>query len=309
MITITILHVVTLFPTIVEALDMIGESSSVDYRVKAQMILFSLLSFEFAFVAQLMVAILGYTDALNLALLRRDRDIANVISLVYVVKNQLQRMRSDQEWEIFINEVSSFCVRNDIEVPDMNADYDPVGRSKRFVKPTTNLDHFRVDVYFRLIDVQLEELNNLFDETNMELLTCMACLNPADCFSSFDKQKLIRLAKFYPGEFSAVDLMSLEFQLEIFIADMRSDNRFSNLKDLGELSLKLVETKKHDLYSNVYLLLKLMLILPVSTPSIERSVSAMNYIKYKLLNNVGDQQLYDSLTTYVERVKIFSSSR
>jgi hypothetical protein len=46
--------------------------------------------------------------------------------------------------------------------------------------------------------------NSRFDEVNMELLTCMAALNPADSFVSFDAKKLHRLAEFYLNDFQAL---------------------------------------------------------------------------------------------------------
>jgi hypothetical protein len=51
----------------------------------------------------------------------------------------------------------------------------------------------------------------------------------------------------------------------------------------------------------VYMLLKLVLVLPVATASVERVFSIMNYVKNKLRNNIGDQYLNDCLVTSVER--------
>jgi len=46
-----------------------------------------------------------------------------------------------------------------------------------------------------------------FDEVNTELLVCMAALNPANSFAAFDKDKLMKLAKFYPQDFTSTDLV------------------------------------------------------------------------------------------------------
>ncbi|XP_039060486.1 uncharacterized protein LOC120204474 [Hibiscus syriacus] len=115
----------------------------------------------------------------------------------------------------------------------------------------------------------LQELNNRFDEVSIELLTCMASLSLLDKFSSFDKQKILRLVELYPDEFTSVNRLALDDQLDNYIVDMRRDDRFWVLKDMGELSMKLVETKKHQVYQQVYLLIKLVLILPVATASVE----------------------------------------
>ena len=82
---------------------------------------------------------------------------------------------------------------------------------------------------------------------------------------------------------------------------MRTDERFRNVRSLAELSIKLVETKKHLRHEVVYRLLKLVLVLPVATASVERVFSVMNYVKNKLRNKIGDQYLNDCLVTFIER--------
>jgi hypothetical protein len=52
----------------------------------------------------------------------------------------------------------------------------------------------------------------------------VTCLNPSNSFSTFNKEKLIRLAYFYPNEFSIVDLMVLGDQLDTYIIDIRGDD-------------------------------------------------------------------------------------
>ena len=51
----------------------------------------------------------------------------------------------------------------------------------------------------------------------------------------------------------------------------------------------------------VYKLLKLVLLLPVATASVERAFLVMNFIKNKLRNSMGDQYLNDCLVTFIEK--------
>ena len=67
--------------------------------------------------------------------------------------------------------------------------------------------------YSTVIDLQLQKLNNCFSEANNYLLLCMACLNPSNSFVTFDKEKLIRLAKFYPSDFLGIDILALESEI------------------------------------------------------------------------------------------------
>jgi hypothetical protein len=65
--------------------------------------------------------------------------------------------------------------------------------------------------------------------------------------------------------------------------------------------VKLVETKRHKVFDMFYLLLKLVLLLPVATSSVERAFSAMSLVKTKLKNKMCDSLLDDCLVTYIER--------
>ena len=87
------------------------------------------------------------------------------------------------------------------------------GRSRRNTQQNTNLHHYRVELFYTVIDMQLQELNNRFSEANTDLLLCMACLNPSNSFVAFDKEKLIHLAKFYPSDFLGTDILALDSQL------------------------------------------------------------------------------------------------
>ena len=120
----------------------------------------------------------------------------------------------------------------------------PRGRSRHKTQEINNIHHYRVDLFYAVLDLQLQELNNRFPETNTKLLLCVACLSPRDQFRAFDKQKLIQLAQFYPKDFSSTELLALEDQLENYIAVMRSNIEFSELNGLTDLAQKIVAKKK-----------------------------------------------------------------
>ncbi|GJY28735.1 RNA-directed DNA polymerase, partial [Tanacetum coccineum] len=79
-------------------------------------------------------------------------------------------------------------------------------------------------------------------------------------------------------------------------------------EDVWRWELDQDELKKHTTYDLVYLLIKLVLILPVATASVERTFSAMTYVKNKLRNSIGDQFLNDCLVTYIEKDVFFEVS-
>ncbi|XP_077251769.1 uncharacterized protein LOC143890993 [Tasmannia lanceolata] len=238
-----------LFSSVIEIIREDGSNS--EQKGEAFLLLDLLQRFDFIFTLHLMKVVLGITNELSQALQRKDQDIVNAVRLVNISKQRLQRMR-EGGWSSHFEDVSTFCGKHDIIVPNLDDAYFSRCRSRRKAPQVTNLHHYRVDLYYSVIDMQLQELNNRFNETNTKLLLCIACLNLTNSFAAFDKQKLIRLAQLYPYDFSEGHVIALDNQLETFIIDMCPDTGFSTLNGVGQLAEKMVEKRKDILYPFVY---------------------------------------------------------
>jgi len=296
----TVMDVIPLYTSIWRILTAIGEEHRGIESVRAQIIFTSFESFEFVFVAHLLLTIFEYTEHLCSALQKREHNIVNAIDLVCVTKKRLQSLREDVGWQSFLQKVTSFCVEHSVEVVDMDALYEPVGRSPRFYEEATNLHYYHVGMFLDVIDSQLRELNDMFDEVNTEILICMASFNPADSYAAYDEDKLVKLAHFYPEDFSTSELVHLPFQLSTFFDVVCRDERFREVKTLAELTVKLVETRMDRIFVIVYRLLKLVLILPVATANVERNLSSVNYVNNKATNKLSDQCANDCMVTCLE---------
>ncbi|XP_042401061.1 zinc finger MYM-type protein 1-like [Zingiber officinale] len=151
-------------------------------------------------------------------------------------------------------------------------------------------------------DILLEdEMDSRFSETTTDLLIYMSCLDPRNSVSRFDVQKLVHLAHFYEDDFSWNERMLVEQELETYIDDVRSNERFEGISDLGALAKKMIETMKNRVFPLVYRMINLALLLPVATATVERVFSAMNIVKTYLRNRIGDEWMNDSLVVYIEK--------
>ena len=153
------------------------------------------------------------------------------MKLVDISKQRLQVMRDDG-WNSLLEEVSTFCAKNNIDLPDMDDLYQPWPWRK--AQNMKNSHYYQVKLFYTVIDMQLRELNTRFEYS--ELLLCVACLNPNNLFSTFNKEKLIQLAQFY--------LIFQQFKLLSWITNLRHTSMtcsplksFQHLKKL-ESSLK-----------------------------------------------------------------------
>ncbi|XP_060216746.1 uncharacterized protein LOC132644186 [Lycium barbarum] len=247
-------------------------------RLHAKSYLIEINDFEFAFLLHLMLKVLVLSNELSKPLKRKEQNIVNSMVFLDLTKERLQKLREEGRKE-FMDEVSSFCAKHDISVPEMEEFYIP-GKSKRRLSSVTYSHHLQAEFFYAVIDLQLQELNNRFDVVSGDLLLSMASLNPANSFANFDKERIMTLAKHYPNEFGGSKLQDLNYQLDTFIMPMRrGDSRFSDLKGISDSTKAMVDANLVETYSLVYLLMKSTLILPVATATVERAFSSMKYIK------------------------------
>jgi len=86
-------------------------------------------SFNFIFILHCLRRILAVTNEFSQALQRKDQDIKNAMSLLKTSKERFKMMR-ENDWESLLEEVSSFCIKHDSDILNMDDEYKLRGRSR-----------------------------------------------------------------------------------------------------------------------------------------------------------------------------------
>ncbi|XP_059280975.1 uncharacterized protein LOC132034599 [Lycium ferocissimum] len=161
--------------------------------------------------------------------------------------------------------------KHDILVPNFKEPYVSSLRSRRRLGDNTVSHHYRVEVFCNIID----------------------------CFHI---RKIMKKVVLYPDDFDEFNISVFENQLASYIIDVRDvDESFFGLKGLCALPKRLVQTKKHSNYPFVFRLVKLGLLLPVATASVERAFSTMKFIKNDLWSQISDDIFSGCLVPYLEK--------
>ncbi|KAL7587479.1 hypothetical protein Lser_V15G40302 [Lactuca serriola] len=176
-----------------------------------------------------------------------------------------------------LSKVFSFCQKHDINIVEITENY---VTSRGHKTKVTNQFHFEVEMFNTIMDMQIKEFGDRFSELSTQLLEYMGALS------------------LY---FNDAERMQLDGELEIYYHALHKDDRFTSLQRTSDLSRLMVEMGKHRSYPMVYRLLKLVLVLPVATATIERCFSAMKFLKMDLRNKIGDDFLNDAMISYVEK--------
>ena len=246
-----------------------------------------------------MLKILGIINILSQALQRKDQDIVNAMNLVKSTGATLQKMR-DEGFDALMFDVTSLCEKNHIQVLEMGEVYvNP--RNRRQSGTISNRHYYEFSCFNMILDMQNQEFRDRFSEASSELLICMTALNPRDSFCAFDSSKLRKLIDSYPYDFSYKDRMDILHELDVYPSHMQEDGKFANLKSISDLAKVMVETDVHLSFPLIYLLVKLSLILPVATATVERCFSAMKLVKSVLRNRISDEFLNDCVICAIER--------
>ncbi|XP_076902398.1 uncharacterized protein LOC143557141 [Bidens hawaiensis] len=129
----------------------------------------------------------------------------------------------------------------------------------------------------------------------------MSGLNPCDRFSKFDTSKIIAFSEMYENDFTTKERGCLLGELNVFYHSVKEDERFTKLDGIRDLARLMMETRKDLSFPLVYRILKLALVLPVATATVERCFSKLKLIKTDLRNRMGDDYLNNALVCAVER--------
>ncbi|GJT80479.1 ribonuclease H-like domain-containing protein [Tanacetum coccineum] len=239
-----------------------------------------------------------FFDVLSTVMNVSDQTILEAVSLVKGTKRALQEYR-ETGFPSLLKNVASFCGKHDIEMVNMAEFYSRGRRDK-----ITNQHHFEVDIFNTIMDMQIQEFGDRFSEGSTDLLDCMVALSPHDSFSEFSISKLVKLSEMYPRDFTYKERLSLPMELGVYYQIVRNDDDFANLDSIARLAQKMVDKKKHTSHPLVYRLLKLALVLPVATATVERCFSKMKLIKTNLRNRMGDEYFSGALTYAIEKEEL-----
>ena len=104
--------------------------------------------------------------------------------LVSSTKMLIHKLRKDG-WNSLLKNALSFCEKHDLSVPNLNTQYFQ-GRDRHQQNQITMEHHYHFDIFNKVIDFQLQKLNNKFSAQTMDLLTLSFGLDPKEEYKSFN---------------------------------------------------------------------------------------------------------------------------
>jgi hypothetical protein len=305
---------INLFSSLLNLLrELSGADSNLSKKQKAAVrrLLNDVTCFNFSIHLHMMTALLMPTNRLSHILQQKDIDIVDAMTQVDNLKIIIKNMRDEEFLEIW-NDSVAFSEEHKFKKEEIPAKVDESRRGARdrgAGRGGVGSDSCRSALFienesvFRdTCNVMLLELDTRFSSEVMALLKLVGAFNPRDSFAKFKIKNIMQLASvYYKADFNATDLDLLRNELKSFealIKEQTDDTTFRELKNLQEFCVALTKNGTYPYFNR---LIRLILILPVSTATTERSFSMMKIIKTRLRTKLGDQYMSDLMVILIEK--------
>lgn len=266
------------FAAILENLESVSNSNnfSAEQRASASGFVTMISKPDFLLAITMALEICRRLEKLNAACQGVAQSLSGTTAAVKIIVDDLKQIRNDDVFQQMFENVNNVLEANNLEHIGLPRQRRPparlTGRAAAFVAPSA-LDHYRA-IFFTLLDTTITQLQARFHQESME------------CCSELGKALLTgatnRVTDSYP------ELPSAQLALEIGM--FRRAYKYSSIDDAITL-FRSLPTECRQLFPHVEQLLRLLLVLPVSSASSERSFSSLRRLKTWLRATMTQQRL------------------
>lgn len=275
------------------------ELEKTEAGAKAKGFLKSLYAFDFAFITKLLIDIFERIEVLNTFLQNSSMHIQQALENVENVRKMLESLRTNEAFNLIWNSCREFARQNDIDEPKLpqvrrkpkrfGFDVDEGNNEHIFSNPN---DFYR-KMYFEVLDLVINCFQDRFNKTSI------THLQNIESFIVNKSDNGDYLIEFYKDDFDR-DRLILHRNMLLDICNSKS----IFLKNLGD-AVSFLSVPEHEsikeLIPEIVKLIKMMLTIPISTCTAERSFSSLRRLKTYLRNNMTQRRLNDIAILHVNR--------
>uniref|UniRef100_A0A6P7G194 52 kDa repressor of the inhibitor of the protein kinase-like n=1 Tax=Diabrotica virgifera virgifera TaxID=50390 RepID=A0A6P7G194_DIAVI len=213
---------------------------------------------------------------LNLDLTQAVKNVSNVLDLL-----SKERENADNNFKVLYSQIQERADKLKIkeEVPRICR----LQTARNNVPYSTQEEYYRRAVYLPYLDDFCNSLKERF-ESHKETVASLQNILPEFCIKT-DFCALEPAFNSYEEDLSHKEVVESEFMLW---KERWSQEKYENLPKSAVSSL---EKCDQDFFPNIYVLLKLLAVLPVSVATVERSFSSLRRLKTYLRNSTSENRL------------------
>ena len=239
-------------------------------------------SFWFFFGLVLGELLLRHTDNLSHTL-QKDHTLAAEGQLIAsMTTTALLKMRNDKDFGLFWKKVTAMAIEHNVEEPKLPRQ---CKRPKRFEEgaplafdPSAE-DMYR-RYYFEALDLIVQAIKDCFDQPGYRVYRCLESLLLKATKEDFSEE-LKQVVSIYGSEHN------LQMQFKMLGTSIQSEKKVKvNIFDVRDYLQQLTSAERA-LLNEVVIIMKLILVMPATNVSSERSFSALRRVKSYLRSTMG----------------------
>ena len=262
-------------------------------------------SLSFLFGAMLGEKLLQLTDQLSQTLQKHDFSASDGQGAAKLTLAQLQAMRSDN-FDDFWNVVNKTAKDNDVDEPETPRQrkvprrYEQDGTASHEY-PASPICHYR-QVYNEAFDLVIAGINDRFDQEGYKTYQRLENLLKSATQMNIDAE-VSAIADFYKGDFNFEDLKSqLAVMGKGFKEKVEQDGSPTTVQQIIHYVRGLSACQK-DIMPQVIYLIKLILVMPATNATSERSFSALKRVKTYLRATMSQERLNHLMLLHVHKLE------
>ena len=276
-----------------------SESKARIHGVSAQM-----KKFDYLYGNTLGELVLRHNDNLSRTLQNKSLSAAEGQQAAKMTVQTIQSIRSDEAFNLFWEKVNRYATDMDVSGPQLPRQrklprrYDD-GSSRGDFHHTPK-EHYR-QYYFEAIDLIINCIKDRFDQPGYRIYSSLVTLLLKACKKEPLEDDLETVCTFYKDDF---DRELLSMQLQTFGVHIQQTQELQSsslaITDVKKMFLSLSEGQK-SLLSQVKRLLQLILVMPATNSTSERSFSALRRVKSYLRATMTQERLNYLMLIHVHK--------
>ena len=282
-----------------QALIEIADSDKSDAGTKANGLANTMNTFVFYFALVTGLLIFEHTEQLSKVLQSSSISVSAALKATELARANLQSYRDDVSWKSMWASCTSDASRLDVDLPTTSRVRRPPRRIDEGALPCTQTaeEYFRV-IFFQFLDHIIETMNERLNQKCLHLYATVedTILSSANNSMKTDSDRCITTICNHFG--SDLDERKLRLNLEMLYSLMNGKVA-ERLSDVTEQINSLGPARR--LYAEISNLIILLLVIPASSATAERSFSALRRLKTYLRSTMGQERLNNMLLLNVHQ--------
>lgn len=282
------------FQTVVSSLEDISENDAV-YGSDANSLLKSINTFDFLFCVYFLKKVMSLTNILSKYLQSSSIIYSNVQSMAKETIQELCNMRCEEGFHNTWKEVDILRKKYFISFPILPRKQKvpaKFGGGLKEIENTNINEHYKINIYFAVLDNIINDMHARFEENNLYVLNCMQdiLLNDKPNINSFKE-----INKIY-----GFDEDNLKSETVIFNRIYKSE--FKDNENNLQSKIHFFASGKYEVgFPTLTNLIKLFITIPTNTATCERSFSCLRRLKTYLRTTMGQSRLSSLGILQIER--------